>query len=125
MTRILVVDDHALVRRKVCGALEEGYQICGEAGTGSEAVEMAQGLKPDLVVLDLTMPELNGLDAARQILMKTPATRVLILTMHEDEGLTREVLTSGAAACVIKSNTEHLIDEVHRLMGSNHHDYIL
>jgi DNA-binding NarL/FixJ family response regulator len=122
MKRILVVDDHSLVRRNIRGVLEEeGYEVCGEAATGREAVELAGVLKPDLVVLDLTMPELNGLDAARQILAKTPEARVLILTMHQAEALTREALASGADACVVKSDIQHLIAAVHGLLRSNNH----
>jgi two-component system nitrate/nitrite response regulator NarL len=122
MTRILVVDDHPLVRRNVRGLLEdEGYQVCGEAGTGREAVEMAPILKPDLVVLDLSMPELNGLDAARQILEKMPDTIVLILTMHEEELITREALASGAAACVMKSDIRQFLAEVQRVMHPNYY----
>jgi DNA-binding NarL/FixJ family response regulator len=121
MPRILVVDDHPLVRRNVRGVLEEeGYEVCGEAATGREAVEVAPILKPDLVVLDLSMPELNGLEAARQILKKTPDTRVLILTMHEEEAMTREALASGAAACVMKTDIRQFIAEVHRLMRPNY-----
>jgi DNA-binding NarL/FixJ family response regulator len=115
--RILVVDDHPLVRKHVRAVLgEEGYQVCGEAADGREAVEMAEILKPDLVVLDLTMPELNGLDAARLILGKTPEIHIVIFTMHEDEALTREAAEAGVAACVGKSDTEHLIAKVHALL---------
>ena len=122
MPRILVVDDHPLVRRNVRGVLEEeGYEVCGEAATGREAVAVAPILKPDLVVLDLSMPELNGLEAARQILKKTPEAKVLILTMHEEEAMTREALASGAAACVMKADIRQFIAEVHRLLRPTSH----
>jgi DNA-binding NarL/FixJ family response regulator len=122
MAGILVVDDHPLVRRNVRGVLEEeGYEVCGEAATGREAVEMAPILKPDLVVLDLSMPELNGLEAARLILRDTPEIRVLILTMHDEEVMTREALASGAASCVMKCNVQQFIGEVHRLLRPNHY----
>jgi DNA-binding NarL/FixJ family response regulator len=120
MLRILVADDHAIVRRNVCGVLdaEQDFQVCGEASTGLEAVEKASALKPDLVVLDLSMPLLNGLDAARQILSNLPQTEVLILTMHESPDLTTAALASGARACLTKTDIFHLPDEVRALLKS-------
>jgi len=120
MPRILVADDHALMRRGVREVLEdqEDWHVCAEAGTGREAVELTVRQKPDVVVLDLSMPELNGLEAARQILQILPQTEVLILTMHEAEELVREVLASGARACVLKSDLEqHLVAAVRALLG--------
>jgi DNA-binding NarL/FixJ family response regulator len=85
--RILVVDDHAVVRRGVRSLLEshEGWEVCGEATTGRHAVEQSRRLRPDVVVMDLSLPELNGLDATRQILKDAPETEVLVLTMHHSE----------------------------------------
>jgi len=120
MPRILVADDHALMRRGVREVLEdqEDWYVCAEAATGREAVELTVRQKPDVVVLDLSMPELNGLEAARQILQQLPQTEVLILTMHEAEELVREVLASGARACVLKSDLEqHLVAAVRALLG--------
>ena len=118
MPRILVADDHALMRRMVRHVLEdvEGWLVCGEAATGREAIEMAVRLKPDIVVLDLSMPELNGLEAARQILMQAPQTEVLILTMHDAKELMRAALASGARACVLKSDMQHLVTAVRALL---------
>jgi DNA-binding NarL/FixJ family response regulator len=115
--RILVADDHPSVRRYVCGVLqaEEGWNVCGEADNGRQAVEMAFHLKPDVVVLDLSMPELNGLDAARQILKEIPRTGVLILTLHDGEDLTRAVLETGARACVVKTDLQCLVTAVRTL----------
>lgn len=105
-TRILVADDHDVVRQGVRALLEAqpGWEVCGEAVDGREAVEQARRLKPDLVVLDIGMPQVNGLEAARQILKDLPRTEVLILTMHESEQLIREVVRSGARGYVLKSD---------------------
>jgi len=116
-----VADDHPSVRRYVCGVLkaEEGWRICGEAANGREAVEMAVELKPDVVVLDLSMPELNGLEAARQILTQMPHTDVLILTLHECDDLRRAILESGVGACVMKTDLDCLVTHVRMLSKSN------
>ena len=95
--RILVVDDHAVVRRGVRSLLEshKGWEVCGEATTGRDAVEQSRRLRPDVVVMDLSLPGLNGLDATRQILKDAPDTEVLVLTMHHSEELARDVLRPG------------------------------
>ena len=106
--RILVADDHAVVRRGVRALLEGqmDWQVCGEASTGPEAVEQTRLLDPDIVVLDLSMPELNGLDAARRILRESPRTQVLVLTMHHSEELAHQVLQAGARGYVLKSDAD-------------------
>jgi DNA-binding NarL/FixJ family response regulator len=106
--RILVADDHAVVRRGVRAMLEgqPGWEVCGEAGTGREAVEQVKRLRPDIVVLDLSLPELNGLDATRQILKESPQTEVLVLTMHDSEELAQQVLQAGARGYVLKSDAD-------------------
>lgn len=105
-TRILIADDHELFRRGVAAELNQvpGWVVAAEATNGRDAVALAASLKPDMVVLDLTMPELNGLEAARQIVLADPAARVLILTAHESEQLVREVLSAGAKGYVLKSD---------------------
>jgi DNA-binding NarL/FixJ family response regulator len=116
--RILVVDDHAVVRRGVRSLLEshEGWEVCGEATTGRDAVEQSRRLRPDVVVMDLSLPELNGLDATRQILKDAPNTEVLVLTMHHSEELAREVLQAGARGYVLKADAdESLITAVDSL----------
>jgi DNA-binding NarL/FixJ family response regulator len=116
--RILVVDDHAVVRRGVRSLLEsrEGWDVCGEATTGRDAVEQSRRLRPDVVVMDLSLPELNGLDATRQILKDAPETEVLVLTMHQSEELARDVLQAGARGYVLKSDAdENLIAAVESL----------
>ena len=104
--RILVADDHEVVRRGVRVLLEArpDWQICDEAAEGREAVEKATRLRPDVVILDIGMPLLNGLEAARQIRAVSPRTEVLILTMHESEQVVREVLAAGARGYVLKSD---------------------
>ena len=104
--RILIADDHEVVRRGVRALLEvhPGWQICAETVDGREAVEKAARLRPDVVILDIGMPGLNGLEAARQIREASPLSEVLILTMHESEQVIREVLAAGARGYVLKSD---------------------
>jgi DNA-binding NarL/FixJ family response regulator len=104
--RILVADDHEVVRHGVRSLLEghPGWEVCAEAGDGREAVEKAVHLKADVVILDIGMPNLNGLEATRQILRSVPQARVLILTMHESEQVVREVLEAGARGFLLKSD---------------------
>jgi DNA-binding NarL/FixJ family response regulator len=104
--RILIADDHEIVRRGIRALLENhpGWEVCGEAIDGRDAIEKAAALRPDLALLDVGMPNLNGLDAARQILAAAPRTRVLILTMHESEQIVREVLEVGARGFLLKTD---------------------
>jgi DNA-binding NarL/FixJ family response regulator len=122
MIQILLADDHAIMRRGLRGLLEthDGWHVCGEAGNGREAVGLAVDLKPDVVVLDLSMPELNGLEAASQIRSTLPETEILIFTMHESEELIREALSAGVRAVVVKSDVEgHLIAAVESVLKHN------
>lgn len=104
--RILIADDHEVARRGIRSLLEghPGWEVCGEAADGREAVNAANRLKPDLVLLDIGMPSLNGLDATRQILAALPNIRVMILTMHDSEQVVREVLAAGARGFLLKSD---------------------
>ena len=123
--RILIVDDHAVVRRGVRALLEgqAGWEVCGEAGTGTDGVAAAARLKPDIVVLDLSLPELNGLEATRQILQQSPKTDVLVLTMHHSEELAQQVLQAGARGYVLKSDAaESLVAAVASLQ--RHEPYL-
>lgn len=106
LLRILIADDHEVARRGIRFLLEghPGWEVCGEAKDGREAVEMATTLKPDVILLDIGMPNLNGLDAARQILATSPDMRIIILTMHDNEQVVREVLSAGARAFLLKSD---------------------
>ena len=105
-TRILIADDHEIVRRGLRALIESqaNWEVVGEAVTGREAVELARRFVPQVAVLDVSMPEMNGLEATRQILKALPQTEVLILTMHESEQVVREVLDSGARGYVLKSD---------------------
>jgi DNA-binding NarL/FixJ family response regulator len=104
--RLLIADDHELIRTGIAATLAEvpGWSVVGQARNGREAVDLAQTHHPDIVILDMTMPELNGLDATRQILAARSGARVLILTAHESEQLVREVLNAGAQGYVLKSD---------------------
>jgi DNA-binding NarL/FixJ family response regulator len=111
MLRILLADDHQMIREGLRQLLEAhvDWQVCAEASTGREAVELALKLRPQIVVLDLAMPELNGLEATRQIKKAMPNTEVLIFTVHEAEELTRDVLAAGARAYLLKSDASRQI----------------
>lgn len=104
--RIIIADDHELFRAGLRKALEgrPTWTVVGEARTGREAIELVERLDPDIAILDINMPELNGLDATRAISMSRPRCEVLILTLHDSEELVREVLRAGARGYVLKSD---------------------
>jgi DNA-binding NarL/FixJ family response regulator len=103
--RILIADDHEVVRRGLCFILEsrKNIDICGEASNGQEAVQQASQLNPDLIILDVTMPNLDGFTAARQIRTFLPEVPILILSMHEGHSIVREARQAGAQGFVSKS----------------------
>ena len=106
MIRILLADDHALVRQGFRMILEEqpDMEIVGQAGNGREAVELASKLHPDVTVMDVAMPELNGIEATRRITTVSPRTRVLALSMHKDSMYVREILRAGARGYLLKDS---------------------
>lgn len=117
---ILIADDHAVVRRSLRSLLEShpGWTV-SEAANGREAVEQRRPLQPDIVLLDMTMPELNGLEATRQILKEAPGTPVLILTVHESDELADEVRRAGARGMIDKYRAhDTLIAAIESLYGS-------
>jgi len=106
MLRILIADDHEIVRRGVRAQLTQrtGWEVCGEAVNGREAIDLARQLRPELAVLDLSMPELNGIEATRHIKREFPNTEVLILTMHDSEQTIRAAVAAGARGYLLKSD---------------------
>src|SRR6202045_3815968 len=104
--RILLADDPEIVRRGLCALLQkhEGREVCGEASDGREAVEMAKQLKPDVVIVDIGMPYLNGLDTTRQLLQHDPHFKVIVLTITDSDQVIREALDAGARGFVLKSD---------------------
>jgi len=106
--RILIADDHDLIRRGIRTLLQNraGWEICGEAHTGREAVSMTQEMKPDIVILDVTMPDLNGMEACRRIRKLSPTTEVLILSVHYSDQLIREIVEAGARGYIVKSDSD-------------------
>ncbi len=104
--RIFLADDHEVVRRGLRALLESqpGWEICGEANDGRTAVQEVSSLKPDIVIMDIGMKALNGLDATRDVRRSLPQCKVLVLSMHESDQLVREVLAAGASGYVLKSD---------------------
>jgi len=104
--RIMLADDHEIVRRGLCALLsaQPDWEVCGEASHGREAVEKALELHPDVVIVDIGMPMLNGLEATRQILKADPKIKVLILTLHDSDQVVQEVLNAGARGFLLKSD---------------------
>src|ERR1700677_367976 len=104
--RILLADDHEIVRRGLCELLQKhaGWEICGEASDGRQAIEMAKQLKPDVVILDIGMPQLNGLETTRQLLQYDPQSKIIVLTITDSDQVIREAINAGARGFVLKSD---------------------
>ena len=111
--RILVADDHDFIRQGTCAVLERqpGWEICGLAANGREAVAQATQLKPDIVVMDMTMPELNGLDAAIQIKRELPETEIVLLSAHQSEEVIRSAFKAGVKSFIFKTEAHQLLVE--------------
>lgn len=121
--RILIADDHELIRRGVRNliSLRGGWTVVGEACNGADAVEQAQSVKPDVAIIDFSMPELDGPAAAFQITQVSPATSVIVLTMHDSNHVIREVLRSGAKGFVLKTDADQdLIEAVEAVAQKRH-----
>jgi len=116
---VLLADDHQLVRQGVRALLErQNFDVVAEASDGQEAVRMAEQTRPDIAVLDLSMPNLNGIDAGREILRVSPRTRFLLLTMHTEEHHILEALRAGARGCVTKTQaSEHLVEAINEIVA--------
>jgi DNA-binding NarL/FixJ family response regulator len=106
--RILLADDHTLVRQGLRKVLEERpeWEVVAEAGDGREAVRLAEQFKPDVCVLDVAMPLLNGIEATRQITRRVPTTRILVLSMYSDEAYVAQILQAGAAGYILKDSAD-------------------
>jgi DNA-binding NarL/FixJ family response regulator len=119
MVRILLADDHDVVRRGLKALLQEraDWEVCGEALSGRRAVELAREMRPDIAIVDLMMPDLNGLETTRQIRKVSENTQVLIFTMHHNEALVHDVLDAGARGYLLKTDGErHIVAAVETLM---------
>jgi DNA-binding NarL/FixJ family response regulator len=119
--RILVVDDHASIRHMLRAFLELNpyWEVCGEASDGVEAIGRATDLHPDVVIMDLDMPKLNGLEATRRIHEMSPATRVLILTLHDNTVLSKLAREFGAQGYVLKSEAFEVLTQAINSVGQS------
>ncbi len=119
MVRILLADDHEIVRRGLKALLQERpeWEVCGEAANGRDAIELAARFQPEIAIVDLMMPDLNGLETTRQIRKVSPRTQVLVFTMHQNESLVHDVLEAGARGYLLKTDAErHVITAVETLL---------
>ncbi len=122
--KILIADDHEIVRGGVRNLVESQpcYVCCGEATSGREAVKMAEELQPDVAIVDVTMPELNGIEAARQILKLCPQTKVLVFTVHDAEQVVVEIFRIGAHGYVLKSDAgSQLLQAIECVLDGRHY----
>jgi len=119
--RVLIADDHDIVRKGLRALIDEhpGWEVCGEARSGREAVEKTVQLSPDILVIDVSMPDLNGLDATRQVRKLSPKTEVLVITHHDSDEMASEVLDAGARGYVLKSDSDR--DLAHAVEALSHH----
>ena len=123
---ILIVDDHEVVRRGLHALLETqaGWEVVGEAATGPEAVKKVNQIKPDVVIMDITMPVMSGLDATRLIMETAPQTKVLIFTMHDSEQMMQSALEAGARGYVLKSNAGSELIAAVKALSANETSFV-
>ena len=124
MTTIVLADDHPIVRQGLRSILEaeQGWSVIGEAEDGLSAVEVITERQPDVAIVDVMMPDLNGLEVVRRVVGRCPSTRVIVLSMHADEPYVLEALRGGAMAYVIKAtSTTSLIEAVREVMAGRHY----
>jgi len=123
--RILIADDYDIAREGIRALIERqaDWEVCGSVGNGGEALEKATELKPDIVILDMTMPELNGVDAAVQIKRQLPNTEILMLTAHESDNLIWQAFDAGIKSYVLKSDAHHFLVEAIESL-SRHKPYV-
>ena len=108
MTKVLIVDDHALIRRGIQTILRPfpEWELCGEADNGNDAVHMAGELKPEIIIMDVSMPGLNGIEATRTICKTQPKMKIVLLTLHESAELVRNAFRAGARGYLLKTDAE-------------------
>lgn len=121
--RIIIADDHSLIRQGIRSVIasQPGWELCGETNNGRTAVELAQDLSPDIAVLDVTMPGLNGVDAIRLMKTASPNTKALILTMHDSDSLAEEVMLAGGSGYLLKSDAAELLPQAIEEVASGRH----
>jgi DNA-binding NarL/FixJ family response regulator len=119
--RVLIADDHQVMRRGVRAVVEliPDWEVCGEASTGRDAVEMAERLQPEIVIMDVSMPELNGLEATRQIRKISPNTEVLMFTGLETEEMVRQVFEAGARSYILKTDGREQLESALRSLAEH------
>jgi DNA-binding NarL/FixJ family response regulator len=120
MTRIIVADDHTLVRAGICALLnsQKDFQVIAETGSGKEAVELCESLKPDILLLDLSMPEMDGLEATKTILSSNPSIKIIVLTMYENEEYATRLLNNGAKGFLVKRmSPDELPEAIRKVMA--------
>ena len=121
MLRILIADDHDIVRKGVRDLIEShaGWEVCGEAGDGQQAMEMALDQTPDIAVLDVSLPILNGVAVTRRLHQERPSIRVLLFTMHDDDETVGSGLAAGARGYLVKSDSEEHLEAAISALGAN------
>jgi len=121
MLRILIADDHEIVRKGVRGVIEghPGWEVCGEAGDGQDAYDIAMQEKPDVAVIDISLPTLNGVALTRRLHKECPGVRVLLFTMHDDDETVGSGLAAGARGYVLKSDSERNLEAAISALGAN------
>lgn len=121
MLRVLIVDDHEIVRKGVRGVVEAhpGWEVCGEAANGQDGLEIAMREKPDVVVLDVSLPALNGIALAQRLQKEHSAARILFFTMHDDDETVGRGLAAGARGYILKSDSERDLEAAISALGAN------
>ncbi|UCD34553.1 MAG: response regulator transcription factor [Nitrospiraceae bacterium] len=116
--RILLVDDHKILREGICSLIKEyaDMEVIGEAGEGARAIDLAKELHPDIVIMDISMPDMNGIEATRRILSDNPATRVIALSMHYDKQFVSEIFKAGASGYLIKDSAFDELEQAVRIV---------
>lgn len=121
MPRVLIVDDHAFIRRGVQSILQSfpEWELCGEAANGNDAIQFADELKPDVILMDVTMPGLNGIEATRIIHNTHPGMKIVLLTLHESPEILRNGFRAGASGYLLKADTEQELMKALRIVVAN------